>query len=177
MRIGIVAAVVGGMLLVAGCGQSAEEKQQEEARARAVLEARRERRERAHDLAVFTTCSGAFSDLEDAVGELDSRLAVGLNFESYGTAVADVRVAYDKTDYDHIDLAPADRLSCLGGVGVPLEKALNQYVAAYTRWNDCIQDLYCDTDSIDGELQSHWTKATRAAEKARANLEDLAPAQ
>lgn len=176
MRIGIVVAVVGGLLLTAGCGQSAEEQRQEAARARAALEARRERKERAHDLAVFSTCSATFSGLQDAVGELDSRLSVGMNFESYGTAVADVRVAYDKTDYD-IDLAPADRVSCLGSVGVPLEKSLNQYVAAYTQWNDCIQDFSCDTDSIDSELQAHWSKATRAAEKARANLGDMAPAQ
>ncbi len=177
MRIGIVAAVVGSLLLAAGCGQSAEQKREEAARARAALEARRARRERAHELAVYRGCSAAFSGLQDAVGELDSRLSVGMNFEAYGTAVADVRVAYDKTDFDNIDLAAADRLTCLGGVGMPLEKALNQYVAAYTRWNDCIQDIYCDTDSIDGALQARWGKATRAAEKARANLEDMAPAE
>jgi hypothetical protein len=169
----LLAAACCGLLV--GCGQSAEEKRQEAARHRAALQARRERKEREHQQLVYTACSQTFSDLQDALGELDSRLSVGLNFERYGDAVADARVAYDKTDFGHIDLPTAERLSCLGGVGVPLERALNQFVAAYTRWNDCIQDLYCDTDSIDSDLQAHWAKASRAVEKSRNALDDMQP--
>lgn len=175
MRIAIVFAAVCG-LIVTGCGQSAEEQRQEAARARAALQARRERRERVHQQAVYTACSAAFTDLQDTLGELDSRLSVGMNFEAYGTAVADARVAYDKTDFDHIDLPSTDRFTCLGSVGIPLEKALNQYVAAYSRWNDCIQDYTCDNDSIDGELQGHWGKATRAVARSKDNLTEMEPA-
>lgn len=161
--------------LFVGCGQSAEQKRQDAARQRAALQARRERKEREHQELIYSACSGTFSALRDKLGALDSRLAVGLNFESYGTAVADARVVYDRTNFRGIDLPEIDRLTCLSGVGVPLEKALNQFTAAYTRWNDCIGDIYCDTDSIDSELQAHWAKASRAVEKSRDNLDDMQP--
>jgi hypothetical protein len=169
----LLAAACCGLLV--GCGQSAEEKRQEAARQRAALRARRERKERDHQQFVYSACSRTFSDLQDRLGELDSRLSVGMNFESYGTAVADVRVVYDKTDFRDIALPAADRLACLSGVGVPLERALNEFVAAYTRWNDCISDIYCDADSIDSTLQAHWGKASRAVEKSRNRLEGMQP--
>lgn len=174
MRNLIPLAVVCGVFIV-GCGESAEQRREEAARARAALQARRERREREHQQLVFSTCSRTFAALQDKLGALDSRLSVGMNFEAYGNAVASARVVYDRTDFGSIDLPEVDRLTCLGGVGVPLERALNQYVAAYGTWNDCIQEWGCDTDSIDGDLQARWSKATRAVVKSTSNLADLEP--
>lgn len=105
-------------------------------------------------------CAEQLGDLHTALSDLDSRLSVGLSFQDYSERVGDVRVAYDAIDYTALDPA------CTLGVGIQLEKATNSYIRAYTRWNNCIEDLDCSTDSIDKELQRNWARATRQIENA-----------
>lgn len=105
-----------------------------------------------------------------AVEELDSRLSVGLSYSDYATEVADVRVAYDQTDFDALE-----DIECMQGVGLPLERALNQFVRAANVWDECFEDIYCETDSVDPELQTHWSKASRLAGKADSGLDAMAP--
>jgi hypothetical protein len=102
---------------------------------------------------------------------LDTRLSVGLTYADYTSEVADIRVVYDQTPFGEVD-----DFDCLGDVGVPLERALNQYAKAATRWDECFEDIYCENDSIQGELQEHWTKAGRLAVKADTGLAAMAPA-
>lgn len=58
-------------------------------------------------------------------------------------------------------------------VGVPLEDALTAYFDAYQLWNDCVRDTACDTDSINPELQEHWSSATGLIDDARTALRNL----
>lgn len=175
MRIVIVLAVLCGVVVI-GCGQSAEQERQAAEKERAALQARRDRIERGREQAAYQACSATFSGLQDSLSELDSRLSVGLDYEDYGRAVADARVAYDKIDFQHLRIPYDDSLRCLGGVGVPLERALNQYTAAYERWDTCFGDYSCDVDSIKPELQAHWSKAGRSVAKARDDLAAMEPA-
>lgn len=56
-------------------------------------------------------------DLLDPLTDLGSRLDVGLSYREYATKVGDVKVAYDRTNFDEI----ADP-ACLKRVAVPLER-------------------------------------------------------
>jgi hypothetical protein len=156
----------------AACGGVSEEEKREEARQERAAKKRAQER-RAHDRqqAAYETCTAAFSEFQDAVEEMNSRLSVGLSYSDYSTNVADVRVAYDQADYDALD-----DIDCIGSVGVPLEGALNQYVKAANIWDDCFEDIYCENDSIDPELQSHWEKAGRLATRASKGLAAMEPA-
>lgn len=104
--------------------------------------------------AVDAACVEAFSDLTDALTELDSRLSVGMNFSDYGERVADSRVAYDRIKVSSLSQ------SCIATIGQPEEDALNAYVRAYNTWNDCIKKTGCKTETVTPALQAEWTKAT-----------------
>lgn len=112
---------------------------------------------------VSQECADKLAGLTDALFELNSRLSVGIAFAAYGEKVANARVAYDKIKFN--DLDP----DCILGVGQPAEAAMNEYVNAYTTWNDCIQKTGCNTDSIQPQLQASWLTATAtlAAVKGR----------
>lgn len=93
----------------------------------------------------------------------------GLNYTDYSEKVADVNVVYNDIDYG----SDPDQLGCITDVGLPLEKAVNQYVSAYRVWNGCFEDINCDNDSIDGALQSRWAKAGKAVDRAYRALQRL----
>lgn len=119
----------------------------------------------ASDATVFDpSCRQQLEPLAEALSDLDSRLSVGMNFQAYSDRVGDVRVAYDRVEFDALDDA------CIRGPGVQLEKALNSYTKAYRVWNTCIGDLDCSTDSIDKLLQQHWARATRQIRNAETML-------
>lgn len=161
----VVLGFVGAVPVACG-GDSEEEKRQ----AAAEKQEQRERAERRKEQARFEDCEETFADLQDALTELGSRLDVGLSYDEYTNEVGDVKVAYDQTDFDSLE-----DFDCLGGVGLPLERALNQYSKAAGVWSDCFDDIDCDVDSIDPQLQSHWARATKAVESSKSGLDDLQP--
>jgi hypothetical protein len=114
-------------------------------------------------------CQEQMGDLLEEAKALDSRLGVGLNYESYSEKVADVNVVYNDIDYSD----DPEQLECITNVGLPLEKAVNQFVSAYRLWNDCFEDFNCDNDSIDDDLQARWSKATSAVDRADRALERM----
>lgn len=99
-------------------------------------------------------CAAALEDLTDALFELDSRLSVGMTFAAYSDKVADTRVAYDKIKFTNLDR------DCILGAGKPAEDAMNEYIKAYTAWNDCFNQSTCNNESIKPTLQGHWATAT-----------------
>jgi hypothetical protein len=112
-------------------------------------------------------CNSNLGGLIDALSQLDSRLDIGLNFQSYSDRVGDAQVAYDRMDISSLAYG-----GCLSA-GVSAEKALNAYSRAYNTWNDCIGEFDCDTDSIEPDLQLDWVKASNHVEAARRKLENL----
>jgi hypothetical protein len=113
---------------------------------------------------VSQECADATKGLTDALSELDSRLSVGMSFAAYGDKVGAARVAYDKIHFDKLDA------TCISGVGQPAEDAFNDYVRAYNKWNDCISSTGCSTDSIKGDLQAEWSKATALLDALKKRL-------
>jgi hypothetical protein len=100
-----------------------------------------------------TACEKKLGRFIEELQEIDSRLAVGLSYDEYGSFVADARVEYDKINFNSV--TP----ECLFKVGVPAENALNDYVKAFKVWDRCFQRLGCDIDSIDPQLQKEWSQA------------------
>jgi hypothetical protein len=100
----------------------------------------------------------------DVLADLNSRLGVGLNFQSYSDRVGDARVAYDRIEADELDY------DCINRVGVPAEKALQLYLDAYNIWNDCVSGYNCSNDSITPKLQRKWAAATAKLDKAKRAL-------
>jgi hypothetical protein len=91
-----------------------------------------------------------------------------LVFQDYTNRVGDVSVEYNRIRFGAL---PAN---CTLEVGVPLENALNSYIDANNRWNDCIGDLGCSLDSIEPRLQRDWRKASQEIRRARRALRTLA---
>lgn len=116
--------------------------------------------------AVESECSDQLGDLIAALEELDGRLDVGLNFQTYSEKVGDASVAYRRVDFEDLGA------NCSERVGLPAEEALNAYIRANNTWNDCIQDVDCDTDSITADLQEEWGDATVKIDDALEALEE-----
>lgn len=99
---------------------------------------------------------------------VDSRLSIGMTQTEYSDALGEVQIAYDR-----LNLRRAD-VSCVSQVGIPAEKAFNQYVKANNRWSDCIVDLYCDLDAdAMPAIQERWARATVLLDRADRNLRNL----
>lgn len=112
-------------------------------------------------------CERKVGDLLAELEDLESRLGgVGVNYEEYGRRVGDVSAAYGQV--------PARSLEgdCLD-VGIAAENAVNSYIKAGNVWNDCFDDINCDLDSIDPELQNHWNDASDSLDRANDRLRDL----
>ena len=115
-------------------------------------------------------CVSKTKAMLNALDQINSRLGVGLNFSDYSGRVGDAQVAYNASAFTKLSGTGYD---CLEKVSVPAESALNEYIAAYNKWNDCVSNVDCSTDSIDGELQKHWTKATSFVLKSKSGLEGI----
>jgi hypothetical protein len=171
MRPGTTLAVAGIALIAfvaAGCGgPSAQERATKRAEALSLLAPELRDRLDKQAEASKTACENEIGDLLDSVGELDSRLDVGLTYTDYSSKVADVNVAYDRVD-------PSGLTGACLNAAAHAENALNNYISAQQKWDGCIEDTYCDTDSITPGLQALWSKATAQDEKAKAAMERVA---
>jgi hypothetical protein len=178
----IIGATLGALVLtVAGCGGDGQSDQEREQAAQAAVqrredrehereEARRKAVERERDRKNAAACQRMLTDFVDTVGELDSRLDIGLNYDEYTDQVADAKVVYDRIDFHG---AGTGSLDCIQQVGLPAERALNQYAKAAGTWGDCFDDFDCDTDSIQGDLQSRWTRASAQVDRASRALNQM----
>jgi exonuclease VII small subunit len=186
IRLLLLLALVGSLAVaVSACGT---DEQAERAAAQARAKAVEDRRDQAelkrlnveHDkkvdvaTALATACQAQMGELVDAIGDLNSRLDIGMNYDEYTDEVSDLKVSYDDIDFDlNDDIDPSDTFKCLQQVGVPAEKALNEYAKATRTWSNCQDDLYCTNDSIDTALQRRWRQAASQADKAEAGLDEL----
>lgn len=156
---------------VSGCGGSSQQEQQAaQARREKARQLKEAKAQAAKAQAAADSCHQAGDGLLRHAKALDSRLDVGLNYDSYSSQVADLKVAYDDADFKKLSTGALD---CLSGVGVPLEKAVNRYIEAYRIWNKCFESLECSNDQITGKLQSKWAEADAAVRRAERSLEGL----
>jgi hypothetical protein len=119
-------------------------------------------------LADQAKCEELLGPLLETLEDLDARLNVGLVFQDYTNRVGDVSVEYNQV---RVGALPTD---CVTDVGVHLENAMNAYIRADNRWNQCIGNFGCDIDSIESELQRQWREASQEIRMGRRGLRDLA---
>jgi hypothetical protein len=114
----------------------------------------------------YTECQTDLGDLVDRLHDLDGRVAAGLSFSEYVSALGDAR-----DSYDGVPLRRIKNPRCLGGVGLPAENAFNEHVAAANAWHRCLNGIHCTEASIKPALERRWAKAARLTVGARRNLE------
>lgn len=165
------AALVATTFALSACGGPSPE---EQAQAKAAAEAARERKEaeieRLAEQAASTreeACRDGLGKLLTSAGELNSRLKIGLNYSEYFDQVADLRVAYDSSNFDDVELP------CIQGVGMRLERALNEFAGAARSWQRCVDDYACDDDDNTRRLQTRWSTADQQIEAANDALDEL----
>jgi hypothetical protein len=154
-------------VLLAACGESEQDRATKEKYRKALAEYGSDLKKWKKDQVAYDECIEAMGDFRESLKDLEGRLGVGLNYEDYTDRVGDASAIYNQSDFQ------SGGLDCLTRVGVPLENALEQYTRAYNIWNDCIGDFDCDQDSIDSDLQRHWSKAGTQILKSDTALEDF----
>ncbi|MGZ5408309.1 MAG: hypothetical protein ACXWDG_11070 [Aeromicrobium sp.] len=144
------------VLLVAG-GAALSRRQSNERAAAAAAAAK---------AAEVTACQRTLTPTLNALSDLDARLNVGMVEGDYTTAVGDAEVTYSRVNPALLSA------ECMSNVGAPIESALASYMNTSTVWNDCITDLYCDTDSasFDATIQADWSSATIDISDAKAAI-------
>lgn len=163
MHVLTASAVVLLAAVVIGCGDSgptAEEKRE----AAEQKEKAEEKKEEAVAKAEADKCQGQVGDFLLSLEELEARLEVGLNYDEYFEEVGNVQVAYNRIPINQMDEG------CLTLVGVPSENAFNAYREAANIWEDCFEELSCETSNIDPEIQQEWAKASRLRVRAQQGL-------
>jgi hypothetical protein len=142
-------------LFLLGCGSGeASPKTGADRRAPAAKPANRTR-------AVTASGCGLGALLHD-LDTLESRLAAGLSYEQYFAEVSGARATYRKVRVDRLGLL------CLGAVGTPAEKALDEYIEAANTWRECRADAGCGTYTIEPRLQRKWRVASHFIARAHA---------
>jgi hypothetical protein len=113
-------------------------------------------------------CEGQVGGFLTALQGLRSRLFTRIRYAEYSNQLRTVRGSYDRISFG--DLA----FGCLSGVALPAESAMNSYVEANVRWNDCITRVRCDTTSVIPTLQQRWRNAAQSLRAAQGGLSQLA---
>lgn len=154
-----------------GCGGPSQEQKDEAAAAReaaddAAKDAKRAETRANSSANSFVTCNDQLKSFVRSLAAINSRLDIGLSYDSYSSVVSNAKVVYDRLPFGRM------RSGCIT-IAVPAEKALNSYVDAYSTWSDCFSDLYCDVDSVEPEMQDDWSKAGRQLASTRARLSQL----
>ena len=92
---------------------------------------------------------------------LRGRLAVGLSYDQYAAAIADLRASYNRIPIDRLEL------DCLTTTGTPAERALNKYIDGANAWGECLADPSCTTATIEPILQRKWRIASHHLSEAQ----------
>lgn len=158
-------------LAAGGCGGPSQEQKDAAVTAREDADQAQETADQAQEradqvAAVASSCQSQVKPFVRALANVDSRLGIGLNYADYGQVVSDTKVVYDRVPFGQMKFA------CFN-IAVPAESSMNHLIDAFETWNACFEDLYCDVDSVEPEMQSDWAKASSKLALARSRIADL----
>jgi hypothetical protein len=119
-------------------------------------------------LAVYGACQDNLGEFVGRLRDLDGRVGAGMSFSDYASELDDARAVYA-----HVPLRRIRDPRCLGGVGLPAERAFNEHVKAANAWHRCLTDTKCSLPSIKPALSRYWASASRLSAGAERNLELL----
>jgi hypothetical protein len=109
-------------------------------------------------------CGRLLGDFLDSVESLNNALAVGLSYTDYLSAVDNSRAAYASVPVERLPIA------CLGRVGYPAERALDNYIAAANRWGRCLATASCATSEVEPALKRSWAGASHLLSRAKGGM-------
>lgn len=114
-------------------------------------------REKQVETTAKVDCEKTLSPLSRKLGEIDSRVTVGMNQVEMHELVSDAAVVYGRIDIDRLT---NENVACLY-IAVHFENAYQDYVEADDMWSECIQTDGCDVerDKID-DIREQWSDAT-----------------
>jgi hypothetical protein len=108
-----------------------------------------------------TQCRRQLHGFLGAMSSLRRRLAVGLDYPGYLSAVHEARAAYGEVPVRRLGIG------CLASAGTPGERALNRYLQAANAWGDCLASASCDLGAVEPRLQRRWALASDLLSSAR----------
>jgi hypothetical protein len=126
---------------------------------------------RAQGARVAVPCPPQYRAFVNALTVIDGRLTIGLNHASYANYLAKAQIAYNQTPFKS---AP---ISCVALIGVPAERALNDYVKANNSWAACLSRVAlstktnCQSGPGYASRRFYWSDASKNITKAVNNLE------
>jgi hypothetical protein len=81
------------------------------------------------------SCPHQLVNLVNSLSEIDGQMDIGLTFAQYKSHLATTHVAYARVAWNSMPY------TCLTSAGVPAERAMNEYTAAYNSWAQCVQKV------------------------------------
>jgi hypothetical protein len=106
-------------------------------------------------------CREEIGEFVGVLGEVNSRLDVGLDVSEFGSFLGDAKVAYDDINYS----AAVEVCDDLAG---DAEEAYNAYITSLNDWQDCISSSYCTPATP--KMQRNWSKAAGLIDDIEAAL-------
>ena len=113
-----------------------------------------------------SACMAQIGPFLDAMQQIDSRLNIGINEADFVSRVGTAQVNHDTIDTHAISG------KCLDA-GVKLEKGLNAYAKAATKWSHCVSQSSCTFRKINGFEQLQWATAGLDITKAKTEISTL----
>ncbi|WP_297622338.1 hypothetical protein [Nocardioides sp.] len=106
-------------------------------------------------------CREEIGEFVGVLGEVNSRLDVGLNVSEFGSFLGDAKVAYDDIDY-------SGAVEVCDDLASDAEAAYNAYITSLNDWQDCISSSYCTPATP--KMQRNWSKAAGLIDDIEAAL-------
>ena len=120
---------------------------------------------------VVVVCPPQYRAFVNALTVIDGRLSLGVTHASYEDFLAKAQIAYNQTPFKS---AP---ITCVALIGVPAERALNDYIKANNSWAACLSRVAlsarsnCQSGPGYGSRQVYWRDASKNISKAVNNLD------
>jgi hypothetical protein len=130
-----------------------------------------------HSAVQAAACRRGLRPLMAAETQLNSGLDVAVQFSDYTSRLGNISVAYNRA-VSKLKSDPVSFRTCSVEVGLPLQRAFNDYRAAGNTWNHCITDYSCSFDHgspAQRKAQAKWQAASVALDDAKTNLASMGP--
>jgi hypothetical protein len=154
MQIAALGAVA--VLLLAGCGESAQEKAAKASKKQALVVEANHRKAVAKAEAEYHQCQARVGPFIKSLNELKGHIEIGLNENDYTSRVGDVQVARKELpEIGEISLHCGEAM--LGAMKANVEE-----VKAAEYWSSCVESLACDEAAKKRTIQADWPGRTRS---------------
>lgn len=108
-------------------------------------------------------CPSSEHALFRALTTVEANVQIGVNISRYRALLTTAQVAYNQ------DPARGESVECLNAVGVPDEKALNDYIRALNSWSQCLAKSLTSNCLSSGSVADRFEQRQWADASAQLN--------